>query len=179
MSLREQNHSSFVYILGVAIVVACCVLVVVRPQLREGYPLGSSDAALVCYWAPQPPPGAIPTQPDPRAVRYRDGPSFAPFQTVPPMVQEPARKSEVAASRWPATTPPPLTRTVPVPAVGLDIERKAFTEATQPPVQLLGTLPVPPTPTIILNTSTSPPLTTPAPLPLPTLSVMTTTSAPV
>lgn len=124
----------------------------------EGYALGTSDAALVCYWAPQPPPGAIPTRPDPRPSLAGDSPAFSdikiPFATTSPMVQERSQKTiELNIGG--------------APALSGDIDKKAYVETTTAPPQILGTLPVAPTPppsqtpTAVLAASTE---STPAPI---------------
>lgn len=143
----------------------CAVWAVI---VMEGYQMQSNDAALVCYWAPQPPPGAVPTRPDPRGSLASEGPDFSdikiPFVTTSPMVQERSRKTELMMTGV-ATMPPAVS-----------IDKKAFVETTLAPQEILGSLPVPPTPpplapqpTIapssinLSDVSSPPPVATPAP----------------
>lgn len=151
----------------------------------EGYSAQVNDAALVCYWAPQPPPGIVPTRPDPAGVKHTDGPRFsdvmAPFHTTSPMIQEKTNKTLLLESA--------------PQGISSDVDRKAYVESTvAPPQQILGTLALAPTPpvpthmpttletTVVPESSMSPPTppvtSVPAPepatmMPMPVSSVTT------
>lgn len=146
-----------------AIVLALVLALVMHS--REGFDLPgvSSDAALVCYWAPKPPPGAEPTRPDPRPLSTSEGPGMTDLmqRTTAPMVQETSYKTTL-------TSPP---QTLPPGVLG-DVDRKAYAVTpTTPPQADLGVLAVPPTPPPLFAVPTIAPTAAPfavTPAPVPT-----------